>query len=178
MPQMFSTRAKVAAFAAGAGFLLVGMTTLVLASGRGAQAAHGTAAPAHAWKTTDLVEPANLAKELDGAESGKPTVVCVGFPVLYRNGHVPGAPIHGPARTADSLADLRAWATDLPRTTNLVIYCGCCPMTECPNVSPAFAALREMGFTHVRILDLPKNFATDWIAKGYPIEKTAAGVRK
>jgi hypothetical protein len=173
---MLRTHSKVVAIVASLGILLAGTTVLVRAGGRGTQKTPN--APAHAWTAADLVQPADLVKELDGASDSKPTVVCVGFPFLYRTGHVPQAVLHGPARTAEGLAELRAWAKDLPRTTHVVIYCGCCPLTQCPNVSPAVTALREMGFTHVRVLDLPKNFATDWIGKGYPIEKAASGARK
>jgi hypothetical protein len=28
-----------------------------------------------------------------------------------------------------------------------------------------------MGFTHLRVLVLPKSFAEDWADKGYPVEK-------
>jgi hypothetical protein len=28
-----------------------------------------------------------------------------------------------------------------------------------------------MGFTHLRVLLLPTDFNTDWITKGYPVEK-------
>ena len=125
-------------------------------------------APSHPWTATETVVPADLVKELTG--SVKPTVVCVGFPALYRNGRVPGASLHGPASTADGLADLKAWAAPLPRSSNLVVYCGCCPIDHCPNLRPAFSALREMGFTHVRVLELPTSFAADWVGKGYPIE--------
>jgi hypothetical protein len=69
------------------------------------------------------------------------------------------------------VADLKAWAQPLPRSTNLVVYCGCCPMPKCPNIRPAFVALREMGFTHMRVLILPNDFNTDWTEKGYPVEK-------
>lgn len=160
----------------GIGILLVGTTVLVLAGSRSDQ--QEPKAPAHTWTQADLVQPTDLIKQLDGPSESKPTVVCVGFPFLYRTGHVPKAVLHGPARTAEGLHDLRAWAKDLPRTTEIVLYCGCCPMTQCPNVSPAFAALHDMGFTKVRILDLPKNFATDWIAKGYPIERAHSGAQE
>lgn len=43
-------------------------------------------------------------------------------------------------------------------------------MAECPNVRPAFTALRDMGFTHLRVLMLPNNFAADWVDKHYPVE--------
>ena len=77
-------------------------------------------APSHPWTATETVVPADLVKELTG--SVKPTVVCVGFPALYRNGRVPGASLHGPASTADGLANLKAWAAPLPRSSNLVVY--------------------------------------------------------
>jgi hypothetical protein len=32
-----------------------------------------------------------------------------------------------------------------------------------------------MGFQNVRVLELPENMKTDWIDKGYPIEKRPAG---
>ena len=28
-----------------------------------------------------------------------------------------------------------------------------------------------MGFNNLRVLVLPTNFATDWVGKGYPMEK-------
>jgi hypothetical protein len=176
MSHTLSTRAKLAGILTGLCILFAGTTVLLLAGSRSDQQAPKAAA--HAWTTADLVQPTDLIKELDRTGEDKPTVVCVGFPFLYRAGHVPHAVLHGPARTAEGLADLRAWARNLPRTTDIVLYCGCCPLTQCPNVNPAVAALREMGFTKVRVLDLPKNFATDWIGKGYPIEKTASGARE
>lgn len=132
-----------------------------------AQPPHRTPDP---WTQTQAVAPAALAKELTGAAT-RPTVVCVGIPALYRAGHVPGASLHGPVSSPAALADLKRWAQSLPRSTNVVLYCGCCPFDECPNVRPAFTALRDMGFTHLRVLMLPTNFATDWVGKGYPVER-------
>jgi hypothetical protein len=122
------------------------------------------------WTREQTVEPADLVRELAGAPGHTPTVVCVGFPSLYRAGHIPGASFHGPASSVAGLADLKAWAEPLPRSSDLVVYCGCCPLAACPNLHPAFSALREMGFTHLRVVTLPNNFATDWVGKGYPIE--------
>jgi len=51
----------------------------------------------------------------------------------------------------------------------MVIYCGCCPFTKCPNIRPAFQQLKKMGFTNVKVLDLPVNLQTNWIAIGYPL---------
>ena len=65
---------------------------------------------------------------------------------------------------------LKNVVAELPRDREIVIYCGCCPWDKCPNVQPATDALKELGFTRVRVLHLPDNFKTNWIDKGYPVE--------
>jgi hypothetical protein len=125
------------------------------------------------WTAAQTVEPAAFAKELSvTAGDTKPTIVCVGFHALYEGAHIPGASFHGAASTSQGLDNLKEWAKPLPRNANIVLYCGCCPLAHCPNIRPAFQALREMGFTHLRVLILPSDLNTDWIAKGYPVEKT------
>ncbi|HTW23082.1 MAG TPA: hypothetical protein VMD78_05755 [Candidatus Baltobacteraceae bacterium] len=132
-----------------------------------------TQAPADPWTAAETVTPADLAKEIGDADPAKrPVVACVGFKFLYDGGHVPGASFHGPASKDEGLADLRAWAKGLPKSSNVVIYCGCCPMVRCPNLRPAFVALHDMGFARLRVLLLPTNLATDWAGKGYPLEKS------
>jgi hypothetical protein len=121
---------------------------------------------------SQLVQPADLVRELATASAGpRPTIVYVGFRTLFAGGHIPGTTFHGSASTEQGLADIKKWAAALPRTTNIVIYCGCCPFERCPNIRPAFAFFQSMGFQHVRVLELPTSFATDWAEKNYPIEK-------
>jgi thiosulfate/3-mercaptopyruvate sulfurtransferase len=124
------------------------------------------------WATSQTILPNALAKEL-GAENKteKPTVVCVGFRPLYQGAHIPGSLFHGADSTPQGIAGLKAWAHDIPRSTKIVLYCGCCPLEHCPNLKPAFVAMRDMGFTNLRVLILPNDFNTDWIQKGYPVEK-------
>lgn len=124
------------------------------------------------WALAQSVDAAALAKELaDSKPANQPKIVCVGFHTLYDGAHIAGASFHGSASTPQGLDDLKNWAKPLPRTGNVVIYCGCCPLAHCPNVRPAFTALRDMGFTHLRVLVLPHDFATDWVAPGYPVAK-------
>jgi len=120
----------------------------------------------------DSVTPAEFAAELASASGAdKPVVVCTAPPFLYRIGHIPGAVLHGPASSPDGLNSLTTWAQALPRSTNLVIYCGCCPLAACPNLAPAYKALKGLGFTRVRVLLLEDNFKTSWIDRGYPHER-------
>lgn len=121
---------------------------------------------------SQLVQPADLVRELASASAdSRPTIVYVGFRALFAGGHIPGATFHGSASTEQGLADIKKWAASLPRTTNLVTYCGCCPFERCPNVGSALALLRDMGFTHLRVLELRTSFAADWADKNYAIEK-------
>jgi hypothetical protein len=98
-------------------------------------------------------------------------VLHVGFKVLFRSGHIPGSRYIGPASTPDGLAALKQVLREIPRQQAVVLYCGCCPWTDCPNVRPAFQAAREMGLKNVRLLYLPENLQHDWIDKGLPISK-------
>jgi thiosulfate/3-mercaptopyruvate sulfurtransferase len=123
------------------------------------------------WPSSQTLPPADLAGELAEKNGTPPTIVYVGFRTLFAGGHIPGASFHGPASTEQGLSDLKKWADTLPRSTDLVIYCGCCPFEKCPNIRPAFAALSSMGFKKLRVLVLPTSFATDWVDKGYPIQK-------
>jgi hypothetical protein len=135
----------------------------------------GQAQPANSsdpWTPAQLLPAADFARELSSAKSdARPTVLYVGFRTLFEGGHIPGASFHGTASTPQGLAEMKKWADSLPRSTSLVLYCGCCPFDHCPNIRPAFVALRGMGFTRLRVLLMPRNFAADWAEKGYPIEK-------
>jgi thiosulfate/3-mercaptopyruvate sulfurtransferase len=124
------------------------------------------------WSSAQTVQPADLVKELAApAHPDEPAVVCVGFRPLYQGAHIPHAEFHGAASSEQGLAELKSWAKTIPKATNLVLYCGCCPLAHCPNLRPAFTAMRDMGFTNLRVLILPNDFNTDWIEKGYPVEK-------
>lgn len=168
VPRMFGVAILVA--------LAVCGTALSLPARRSAPLPSSIAAASPAvtdpWTATQTVEPPALVKELaSGAAAKRPTVVCVAPRFLFEGGHIPGAVYHGPGSSPQALADLKKWAQDVPRSTNLVLYCGCCPLDRCPNLRPAFQALQAMGFTHLRALLLPTNFYTDWASKGFPTEK-------
>ena len=130
--------------------LTIGATAGILAatvanrasSPLGAQAASQTAAqpaqhpaqiPGDPWTPAQTVQPQDLLKELASA-SHRPVVVCVGFHPLFEGAHVPGAVFHGSASASEGLDDLKKWAQSVPRSANVVVYCGCCPMTHCPNI--------------------------------------------
>jgi thiosulfate/3-mercaptopyruvate sulfurtransferase len=124
------------------------------------------------WTSAQVLHASDFSAKLGSAKSDEhPAIVYVGFRTLFEGGHIPGATFQGTASKEDGLADFKKAAAELPRSANLVIYCGCCPFEKCPNIRPAYKALHEMGFTHVRVLVLPTSFAADWVEKGYAIQK-------
>ncbi len=118
-----------------------------------------------------LISPDELAKILQASKDEKPLMLQVGSHVLYSQAHIPGSEYIGPASTEDGLQRLRKRAESLPRNKSIIIYCGCCPWSHCPNVKPADDALHALGFTNVKVLYIANNFGTDWVDKGYPVAK-------
>ena len=116
------------------------------------------------WTSNDLLEPSDLSATLKSNKD---------IPVIFSVG--PGAVIPhskdiGMVKEAENMQKFKDQLTPLPRDTQIVIYCGCCPFEHCPNVGPAIQLLKDMKFTNYKLLDLPHNIKIDWIDKGYPIE--------
>lgn len=120
------------------------------------------------WSARELLEPAALAKALDSA-TGKPAIICVAFPVLYRQKHIIEAKFAGPTSKMEGIAALKQAVAALPHDAAIVLYCGCCPIVHCPNIRPAFRTLKELGYTNVRVLNLASSFRVDWEDKRYPV---------
>ncbi len=121
------------------------------------------------WPATELLKPETLAKAIQSPHP--PLVISVAFPVLYRNRHILHALDANAASKPEGLETLRKMVATTPKDADLVIYCGCCPMIKCPNIRPAYKTLKEMGFTRVRVLEIPANMHEDWYSKDYPSEK-------
>src|SRR5688572_3322421 len=87
------------------------------------------------WTPKQLMEPAELHALLQ-QKKGLPLILSVG----------PGASIPhsihmGMANDPASLEKLRSRLAPLARKTSIVLYCGCCPFENCPNVRPAISLL-------------------------------------
>lgn len=124
------------------------------------------------WSAAQIVQPTELTQQLNGPAGSKPLVLCVGFDFLYQSAHVQGALLYGPGREPSGLKALQDAARNWPRTRDIVIYCGCCPMKQCPNLRPAFRALTQMGFSRIRVLELDHDFRQDWLQQGFAAKKS------
>jgi rhodanese-related sulfurtransferase len=117
------------------------------------------------------LEPEALLHILKSTEENKPLLLQVGSHVLFAQGHIPGSEYVGPGSQVAGLQKLQMRVNSLSRKKLIVLYCGCCPWNRCPNLGTAYATLRQMGFTHVKVLYLANNFGADWAGKGYPVEQ-------
>ncbi len=127
------------------------------------------------WQAGQLIKPEELVKVLSGTAGAKPVVLCVGFLVLYQGGHIAGARFAGPASRPQGIQKLKREVKNFPRDKEIVLYCGCCPWKDCPNIRPAFRTMERLGFKNIRVLYLPNNLLEDWIDQGFPTRKGGDG---
>jgi hypothetical protein len=160
---MLPRRAFLAALAA---------SPLLVACKREGSPTSGTESPAETLGP--LIEPEELAAMLaDPQKKGQVAVFQMGPKVLFDKAHVPGATYVGEAGTDEGYRALVAAASAVRESkTTVVVYCGCCPFRDCPNARPALKALAEAKHPGGKLLDLPKNFRTNWQDKGLPVEKS------
>jgi len=118
---------------------------------------------------SDLIQPAELANMLKSGP--KPTILQVGFKVMYDEAHIPGAVYAGPGSKDEGIVALKDAAGSIDKGQQVILYCGCCPWDHCPNVAAAWRTLRDLGFSNLKVLYIPKNFGADWVEKGYPVVK-------
>lgn len=115
-----------------------------------------------------LINPEDLVKVLQGPKAEMPLILNVGPSLLYMQAHIPGAEYIGSASSAQGMQSLRTRVRSLPKNAFIVLYCGCCPWSHCPNVRPAYNELHKLGFSNVKVLYIADNIGADWVEKGYP----------
>lgn len=124
------------------------------------------------WTEQQLIEPSELAATIEGGDQTPPYIISVspkGAHGLRPGKGIMGAVDFGAADEPENLKKLKDALEELPKDTEIVLYCGCCPFNVCPNIRPAFSLLNEMGFTNHKLLNLKKNLRVDWMNKGYPM---------
>ena len=119
----------------------------------------------------ELIQPENLADALKSNSAARPLILQIGFRVLYEQAHIPGSEYIGPAARPDGLQQLLKRVASLSRSQYIVLYCGCCPWNDCPNWKPAYEELLKLGFKNVKLLYIAHNLGSDWVEKGYPVER-------
>ncbi|KAA0994167.1 rhodanese-like domain-containing protein [Dyadobacter sp. UC 10] len=116
------------------------------------------------WNPFQLMEPKALADIITDPTRNQPLVINIG-----PSGSIKGAIDANAAKDKENLTKLRERLSAEPKDKQIVLYCGCCPFKDCPNIRPAFSLLNDMGFKNHKLLNLPKNLKVNWIDKGYPM---------
>ncbi len=124
---------------------------------------NSTSGSSEPWKPEQLMEPSVLASKLASPEK-HPLIFDIG-----PSGIIKEAVEIGPGQEKNNIDKLKLALSKQDRSREVVIYCGCCPFKNCPNIRPAFEALNEAGFKNSYLLNLSQNLRVDWIAKGYPM---------
>jgi thiosulfate/3-mercaptopyruvate sulfurtransferase len=117
-----------------------------------------------------LIQPADLASQLKSGQA-KPLILNVGPRMLYAQARIPGAEYIGAGSDPQGREALRTRVKSVSKSQVIVLYCGCCPWSHCPNVHPAYKELAELGFKNVKVLYIANNFGADWVNRGYPTER-------
>jgi hypothetical protein len=121
--------------------------------------------PDNPWTDKQLKDPAVLAAAIANPKAPRSLIFNIG-PVQQ----IKGAIAIGPANKSANLEKLKQQLAKMPKDKEVIIYCGCCPYSRCPNVRPAFELLQKLKFKNAMLLNLPSNLKDDWISKGYPLE--------
>ncbi len=117
------------------------------------------------WKEQQLVSPEVLAERINKGDTANLLILNTG-PVE----DIKGAVNIGAVEDAKNQVKLKAYLETVPRDKEVIIYCGCCPLSVCPNLHPAYDALKSMKFTRYKVLRLTHDLQEDWIDKGYPLQ--------
>jgi hypothetical protein len=118
------------------------------------------------WKEKQLITPEALLEQMNRGDTADLLLLNTG-PVE----DIRGAVTIGAVEDAKNLVKLKEYLKDVPKNKQVVIYCGCCPLSVCPNLEPAYKALKDMKFKNYKILRLTHDLQEDWIDKGYPIQQ-------
>src|SRR5436190_24079633 len=71
------------------------------------------------WTQGELLNPADLAKRIEAGTA--PPILCVAFPVLYRQRHILGAKAAGPGNKPEGIQELEKIAATLSKDSEVVI---------------------------------------------------------
>jgi thiosulfate/3-mercaptopyruvate sulfurtransferase len=115
------------------------------------------------WTPDQLMPVEELAEQI--TQHKAPIILNIG-----PAGNIKTAKEIGSVNTPEQLEKLRNTLKTLDKNQAIVVYCGCCPFKNCPNIRPAMGMLAEMNFSNYKLLNIPQNLKVDWIDKGYPVD--------
>ena len=116
------------------------------------------------WSISQLLEPKLLYSSIE-SEKDVPKIISIGPGVVIENSIGVGE-----CRYNENIEKLKSLVSSYSKDDQIVLYCGCCPFKNCPNIRPAFTLLNELGFKNHKLLNIQNNIKADWIDMGYQTE--------
>lgn len=116
------------------------------------------------WTAKQLMGTKVLADRLKQNQMKNTVVINIGPDAIIK-----GSFNAGPGQDEASILKMKNHLSKVSKSTEVVLYCGCCPFVKCPNIRPAFKTLIDLGFKNAKLLNIPQNIKVDWIDKGYPV---------
>lgn len=117
------------------------------------------------WKKEQLMSTSDLSIKIKTNSKDKPLIFNVG-PME----NIKGAIEVGAATNVTFGSKVISHLTMENKIKSIVVYCGCCSYSSCPNIKPAYDYLIAQGYKNTKVLELPEGIKPDWVAKGYPVE--------
>jgi hypothetical protein len=117
------------------------------------------------WTKEQLMPAKDLADKIQTKSKDLPIIINVGPMDLIKT-----AISVGRGTSVTGIEKLKSTVAMENKNKTVVVYCGCCSYSSCPNIKPAYDALISSGFKNAKVLDLPVGIREDWVAKGYPME--------
>ncbi len=111
----------------------------------------------------DLVAPKDLSEQIKAEKA----------PVIWNVGsqkNILGAVKIGELQFESSKKLLAEAERQVSKSTEIVLYCGCCPLEYCEPMMQALALLRELGYTDLKVLNFKEGLKEDWIDLNYPMD--------
>lgn len=115
------------------------------------------------WTESELLNPEILANKINNKQLKNTVILSIGFDAIIKNSVDIGA-----GNQAENITKLKTYLKSVKKNKEVILYCGCCPLAKCPNMRPAYKAVKELGYKNAKVLNLVQNIKTNWLDKGYP----------
>ncbi len=116
------------------------------------------------WSPSEVIQPKQLADKINNEPSSSYVILNIGPVEDIKNARNIGAVID-----SKNLDKLKKQLNKISKDREVIFYCGCCEMKNCPNIEPTYTVLKEMGFKKVKVLDINESLYMDWISHEYPM---------
>ena len=118
----------------------------------------------NSFKAEQLLQPAKLNEAYSKPAAAQPLILNMGVERNIKNAVEVGI-VSSPSKYQKLVEVMKK----VPKNREIVLYCGCCKLENCPNIPIALEKLSALGYKNVKILNLIEGINEDWIDKKYPM---------